>query len=180
MERAKDLSRSIADNVVARNVVVAKTIETVNVNQNQPVEAPSLVVLFWESAVLGTTVAALLWSRLPHNVLAVLAGILTTIAYRWLVSIDEQPVLSIMVVFRTLLWGIPLGAIGVSLAGAADGDLIWKIFAGVAGFVAGTIAAVGTHKALDLRLRETTLNRPVRANAEDVQRQDCLSESMIR
>ncbi|HEY6248982.1 MAG TPA: hypothetical protein VI685_03420 [Candidatus Angelobacter sp.] len=173
MERPKDRSRSIADNVVARHVVVAKTIETVNVNP--PAEAPRLVVLvvlFWEYAVPGTAVAALLWSRLPHNVLAVLAGILTTVAYRWLVSIDEQPVLGIMVVFRTLLWGIPLGAIGVGITGAADGDLIWKIFVGVAGFVAGTIAAVGTHKALDSRLRETTSNRPVRANAGDVQRQD--------
>ena len=79
-----------------------------------------LVALLWEYALPGIAVAALLWDRLPHNVLAVLAGILTTAIYRWLASIEKQPVLGIMLVLRALLWGLPLAGFGGAIAGAAS------------------------------------------------------------
>jgi len=87
----------------------------------------------------------LLWDRLPHNVLAVLAGILTTAIYRWLASIEKQPVLGIMLVLRALLWGLPLAGFGGAIAGAAGGDTVWTIAAAIVGFVAGAAIAANTH-----------------------------------
>ncbi|MGC9949870.1 MAG: hypothetical protein ABSF64_26165 [Bryobacteraceae bacterium] len=104
-----------------------------------------LVALLWEYALPGIAVAALLWDRLPHNVLAVLAGILTTAIYRWLASIEKQPVLGIMLVLRALLWGLPLAGFGGAIAGAAGGDTVWTIAAAIVGFVAGAAIAANTH-----------------------------------
>ena len=105
----------------------------------------ALAAYLWEYALPGIAIAALLWDRLPHNVLAVLAGIMVTAIYRWLVSIDKQPVLGIMVVLRALLWGLPLAGFGGAIAGAAGGDTVWTIAAAIVGFVAGAAIAANTH-----------------------------------
>jgi hypothetical protein len=108
----------------------------------------ALAAYLWEYALPGIAIAALLWDRLPHNVLAVLAGIMVTAIYRWLVSIDKQPVLGIMVVLRALLWGLPFAGIGAAIASATGGDTIWQIAAAAVGFAAGAWIAAETHPGL--------------------------------